>query len=70
MGGWVLEWVGGWNHCAQCPYPHLKTHTHTKQVEAHKYDLNYIGLSGNIGCMVNGAGCVVCFSSQAAASVL
>ncbi|KAM3568956.1 hypothetical protein VYU27_008930, partial [Nannochloropsis oceanica] len=23
---------------------------------AHKYDLNYIGLSGNIGCMVNGAG--------------
>ncbi|CAN0275787.1 unnamed protein product, partial [Hapterophycus canaliculatus] len=26
------------------------------QVEAAKYDLNYIGLSGNIGCMVNGAG--------------
>lgn len=24
--------------------------------QAHKYDLNYIGLSGNIGCMVNGAG--------------
>ncbi|EWM24301.1 succinate- ligase [Nannochloropsis gaditana] len=27
-----------------------------REVEAHKYDLNYIGLSGNIGCMVNGAG--------------
>ena len=25
-------------------------------MEAAKYDLNYIGLSGNIGCMVNGAG--------------
>ena len=23
---------------------------------AGKYDLNYIGLDGNIGCMVNGAG--------------
>jgi len=26
------------------------------QVEAAKADLNYIGLSGEIGCMVNGAG--------------
>jgi hypothetical protein len=25
-------------------------------VEAAKHDLNYIGLTGNIGCMVNGAG--------------
>jgi hypothetical protein len=25
-------------------------------VEASKWDLNYIGLDGNIGCMVNGAG--------------
>lgn len=25
-------------------------------MEAGKYDLNYIGLDGNIGCMVNGAG--------------
>jgi succinyl-CoA synthetase beta subunit len=25
-------------------------------VAAHKADLNYIGLDGNIGCMVNGAG--------------
>lgn len=27
-----------------------------REVEAAKYDLNYIGLTGNIGCMVNGAG--------------
>jgi succinyl-CoA synthetase beta subunit len=28
----------------------------SREVEASKYDLNYIGLEGNIGCMVNGAG--------------
>ena len=27
-----------------------------REVEASKLDLNYIGLDGNIGCMVNGAG--------------
>jgi len=27
-----------------------------REVEAAKYDLNYIGLTGSIGCMVNGAG--------------
>ena len=27
-----------------------------KEVEAAKFDLNYIALEGNIGCMVNGAG--------------
>jgi succinyl-CoA synthetase beta subunit len=27
-----------------------------REVEAAKYDLNYIGLDGSIGCMVNGAG--------------
>lgn len=27
-----------------------------REVDASKYDLNYIGLFGNIGCMVNGAG--------------
>lgn len=27
-----------------------------KEVEASQYDLNYIALDGNIGCMVNGAG--------------
>jgi succinyl-CoA synthetase beta subunit len=26
------------------------------EVEASKYDLNYIKLDGNVGCMVNGAG--------------
>jgi succinyl-CoA synthetase beta subunit len=27
-----------------------------KEIEAAKYDLNYVALDGNIGCMVNGAG--------------
>jgi succinyl-CoA synthetase beta subunit len=27
-----------------------------REVEAAKYDLSYVGLDGNIGCMVNGAG--------------
>merc|ERR1712093_627368 len=27
-----------------------------REVEASKYNLNYIGMEGNIGCMVNGAG--------------
>eukprot|EP00978_Attheya_sp_CCMP212_P002083 scaffold4310_cov42-Attheya_sp.AAC.2 len=27
-----------------------------REVEANKWDLNYIGLDGSIGCMVNGAG--------------
>ena len=27
-----------------------------REVEASKFDLNYIGLDGDIGCMVNGAG--------------
>ena len=27
-----------------------------KELEAAKYDLNYVALDGNIGCMVNGAG--------------
>jgi succinyl-CoA synthetase beta subunit len=28
----------------------------SRELEASKYDLNYISLDGNIGCMVNGAG--------------
>ena len=28
----------------------------SKEIEASKYDLSYIALDGNIGCMVNGAG--------------
>ena len=27
-----------------------------REVQGAKFDLNYIGLDGNIGCMVNGAG--------------
>ncbi|KAF0710496.1 hypothetical protein AaE_012496 [Aphanomyces astaci] len=33
-----------------------KTQEDAREVEASAYDLNYIGLDGNIGCLVNGAG--------------
>lgn len=29
---------------------------HRWELEAARYDLSYIGLDGNIGCLVNGAG--------------
>jgi succinyl-CoA synthetase beta subunit len=32
------------------------TESDKREVEAAKYNLNYIGMDGNIGCMVNGAG--------------
>jgi len=32
------------------------TEEDAKEIEAFKYDLNYVALDGNIGCMVNGAG--------------
>lgn len=32
------------------------TESDPREVEASKYDLNYIGMDGNIGCLVNGAG--------------
>jgi len=32
------------------------TQEDAREVEASRYDLNYIGLDGTIGCMVNGAG--------------
>merc|ERR1719321_2219334 len=32
------------------------TQEDSREVEAKKYDLNYIGLEGNVACMVNGAG--------------
>merc|ERR1719231_105407 len=32
------------------------TQEDSREVEAKKYDLNYIGLDGNVACMVNGAG--------------
>lgn len=33
-----------------------KSQEDPREVEASEYDLNYIGLDGNIGCLVNGAG--------------
>jgi succinyl-CoA synthetase beta subunit len=33
-----------------------ETEENAKEIEASKHDLNYIALSGTIGCMVNGAG--------------
>lgn len=33
-----------------------RTHIDEKEVIARKYDLNYIALNGNVGCLVNGAG--------------
>ena len=33
-----------------------ETESDPKEVEAAKYDLSYVALDGNIGCMVNGAG--------------
>jgi succinyl-CoA synthetase beta subunit len=33
-----------------------ETEEDEKEIEASKYDLNYIALDGEIGCMVNGAG--------------
>jgi succinyl-CoA synthetase beta subunit len=33
-----------------------ETEEDAKEIEASKYDLNYVTLEGNIGCMVNGAG--------------
>ena len=33
-----------------------ETEEDAKEIEASKYDLNYIALDGSIGCMVNGAG--------------
>lgn len=33
-----------------------QTESDPREVEAGKYDLNYIGLDGNIACLVNGAG--------------
>lgn len=32
------------------------TESDPRETEAAKYDLNYIGMTGNIGCLVNGAG--------------
>jgi len=37
-------------------YSYVKDHEEPLEIEASKYDLNYIKLDGTIGCMVNGAG--------------
>ena len=34
----------------------MKARRTAREIEASKHDLNYIALSGTIGCMVNGAG--------------
>ena len=39
-----------WRSCA------TKREEDPKELEAAKYNLNYVALDGNIGCMVNGAG--------------
>src|SRR5690606_8695085 len=33
-----------------------KSQEDPRDVQAAEYDINYIGLTGNIGCLVNGAG--------------
>ena len=38
------------------PQHHHHPYPSNSEVAAAKFDLNYIGLDGNIGCMVNGAG--------------
>ncbi len=35
----------------QCLHVHVGVQEDPREVEAGKYDLNYIGLDGNIGCM-------------------
>ena len=42
--------IRNWRRCATSP---KRTQ---KEIEASKYDLAYVALDGNIGCMVNGAG--------------
>ncbi len=46
--------------CVCCPMrrksPSSRGAVVHREVAASKYDLNYIGLDGEIGCMVNGAG--------------
>src|SRR5258707_11669460 len=36
-----------------------ETEEDAKEIEASKYDLNYVTLEGTIGCMVNGAGLAI-----------
>ena len=42
--------IPSWKSCA------TRAEEDPKELEAAKYNLNYVALDGNIGCMVNGAG--------------
>src|SRR5207247_9981818 len=51
----------GFDDIALCRHPDVaalrdETEEDEKEIEASKYDLNYVALDGEIGCMVNGAG--------------
>src|SRR3954451_16105459 len=57
----VLDAKVGFDNNAEFRHPDLQelrdlTEEHPAEIEASKYDLAYIKLDGNIGCMVNGAG--------------
>jgi succinyl-CoA synthetase beta subunit len=57
----VLDAKVGFDNNAEFRHPHLEalrdiSEEDPMEVEASKYDLAYIKLDGNIGCMVNGAG--------------
>lgn len=62
-GGDVLALDAKFNFDANALYRHPEVlelrdfeEEDSKEIEASKYDLSYISLDGNIGCMVNGAG--------------
>jgi hypothetical protein len=49
---WCLPCFGPFPFSPPSPFtPLLLTQEDPREVEASKYDLNYIGLDGNIGCM-------------------
>ena len=57
----VLDAKVGFDNNAEFRHPDLEqlrdlTEEDPQEIEASKYDLAYIKLDGNIGCMVNGAG--------------
>ena len=57
----VLDAKVGFDNNAEFRHPDLEqlrdlTEEDPMEIEASKYDLAYIKLDGNIGCMVNGAG--------------
>src|SRR6201984_1087257 len=57
----VLDAKVAFDDNARCRHPEIavlrdETEEDAKEIEASKYDLNYVALEGTIGCMVNGAG--------------